>query len=129
MEMPTKIGAGAYAEKSVDYFDSRREDFVNRLPKNKNSHVLEIGCGTGGTGDLALTSGKYEYYAGVEISSPAAAIAKRYLSGVIVGDIKSIELPWPQEHFDALLMSEVLEHLVDPWSTLLRLTKFLKPGL
>jgi 2-polyprenyl-3-methyl-5-hydroxy-6-metoxy-1,4-benzoquinol methylase len=30
--------------------------------------------------------------------------------------------------FDALRMSEVLEHLVDPWATLNRLSAYLKPG-
>jgi SAM-dependent methyltransferase len=37
-------------------------------------------------------------------------------------------LPWAERTFDVLVMSEVLEHLVDPWAALRKLRPLLKPG-
>jgi SAM-dependent methyltransferase len=45
-----------------------------------------------------------------------------------LGDIEVIDLPWSPATFDALIMSEVLEHLRDPWETLRKLQPLLKPG-
>ena len=44
------------------------------------------------------------------------------------GDVEQVELPWPAESFDALILSEVLEHLRDPWAVLERLRPLLRPG-
>jgi len=37
-------------------------------------------------------------------------------------------LDFPPASFVALIMSEVLEHLVDPWAVVKTLARFLKPG-
>jgi 2-polyprenyl-3-methyl-5-hydroxy-6-metoxy-1,4-benzoquinol methylase len=38
-----------------------------------------------------------------------------------------MELPWKAGSFDVLVLSEVLEHLVDPWRVLRKLHPLLKP--
>ena len=120
--------ADAYAQKRRDYFDGARHDFIARLPEREPARILEIGCGTGLTGELALAAGKCSVYVGVELMPEAADAARRRLTEVIVGNVEAIELPFPDAHFDALIMSEVLEHLVDPWAVLTRLNTKLKPG-
>ena len=38
-----------------------------------------------------------------------------------------MELPFYREHFDVILCGDVLEHLVDPWKTVKRMSLYLKP--
>jgi 2-polyprenyl-3-methyl-5-hydroxy-6-metoxy-1,4-benzoquinol methylase len=47
---------------------------------------------------------------------------------VHVGNVDEIDLPYPPSQFDALIMSEVVEHLVDPEATLRRLVALVRPG-
>ena len=54
--------------------------------------------------------------------------ARNVLSEVHVGDIERMELPWPAASFDAGILSEVLEHLIAPWTVVERLAHLLKPG-
>lgn len=121
-------GADAYAQKRSGYFNGARPDFVALLPDGRGSSILEVGCGTGSTGRLALSEGKCARYCGVELLEEAAAIADSFLSEVVHGDVESVELPWGPESFDAVILSEVLEHLRDPWDVLRRLHRLLKTG-
>ncbi|MGA2373743.1 MAG: class I SAM-dependent methyltransferase [Candidatus Korobacteraceae bacterium] len=127
-EMAPSAGLGAYAAKPGPYFAGARIDFVEDLPDDPNAVILEIGCGSGGTGRLAIAKGKCARYYGVELNAQAACEAAEVLHEVICGDVEAISLPWASEQFDALLMSEVLEHLADPWSVLRKLHPLLKPG-
>jgi 2-polyprenyl-3-methyl-5-hydroxy-6-metoxy-1,4-benzoquinol methylase len=110
------------------YFEGARQDFVDALPLDSKASILELGCANGGTGASALASGKCGRYVGIEISDAAAAVARPRLSQVIVGDVEKLDLPWDEATFDALIMSEVLEHLVDPWTVVPRLVNLVKPG-
>lgn len=121
-------GSEAYSQKTEQYFAGARASYVSELPDNPESSILEIGCGSGGTGALALAQRKCRVYCGVELFEPAAREAAKKLTRVIVGNIEELEMPWQQATFDALILSEVLEHLVDPWSTLRKLRPLLKPG-
>ncbi len=121
-------GTAAYAAKSADYFAGARQDWLDRLPPSRTVSILELGCGSGNTGASALALGKCARYCGIEISAGPAAIAREVLSEVVVGDVEAIELPWADQSFDILLMSEVLEHLVNPWNALRKLHRLVKPG-
>ena len=118
----------AYQRKPHAYFSNPRADFVLRLPADATASILEIGCGSGATGALALALGRAGRYVGVELVEGIAAEARQVLSEVVVGDVERLELPWRSAEFDALILSEVLEHLVDPWATLARLARVLRPG-
>jgi 2-polyprenyl-3-methyl-5-hydroxy-6-metoxy-1,4-benzoquinol methylase len=118
----------AYAAKPHGYFLGARADFISELPVNLQARILEIGCGEGGTGSLALEQRRCGTYCGVELFPSAADKAKDRISEVVVGNIEETDLPWPGEHFDVLILSEILEHLVDPWTVLKKLHPLLKPG-
>lgn len=120
--------SSAYSKKDDRYFEGAREDFVNELPENLDARILEIGCGNGNTGALALSMNKCGSYIGVELHEAAALNAQEKISQVIVGDIEKVELSFEDNSFDVLILSEVLEHLVDPWNVLRKLYRYMKPG-
>lgn len=121
-------GAAAYVSKADSYFSGARQDFVEMLPNNPSATILEVGCGTGATGALALQRGRCGRYVGIELFEAAAQEARQTLSEVLCGDVERMTLPWVEQTFDALILSEVLEHLVEPWALLQRLAPLLKPG-
>ena len=125
---PAPARGGGYDLKDASYFAMARDDYVAALPDRSESSILEIGCSNGATGALALARGKCRRYCGVELFAGPAALASERLTEVVVGDIEQLELPWPAESFDALVLSEVLEHLRDPWAVLERLRSLLRPG-
>lgn len=117
-----------YSNKPENYYKGARRDFVALLPGAPHAAILELGCGNGATGALAIKFGKCREYVGIELMPTAANDAELVLNRVICGDVERLELDLPEAHFDALITSEVLEHLVDPWAVLRKLGRYLKPG-
>lgn len=120
--------SGFYAVKPASYFSQARADFVDRLPRDNTAQILEIGCGTGATGALALSEGCCRRYVGVELFEAAAAEASEVLSEVITGDVETLDFDWQPATFDAIIFSEVLGHLVEPGAVLKKLSRFVRPG-
>lgn len=123
--------AEIYRDKPSGYFGSSRPDIVDLLQTGPQSAILELGCGAGGTGRAAMAASKAGRYVGIELDERAAAIASQHLSEVLVGDVTDadqVRLGPLEGTFDALIISEVLEHLTDPWTTLAALVRCLKPG-
>ena len=118
----------AYDAKAASYFANARRDWVEPMTANPRRVVLELGCGNGASGALALREGKCGAWVGIERQGAAAGEAARVLSDVLVGDVDSLDIPYAEGSFDLLVMGEVLEHLPDPEATLRRLVRFLKPG-
>lgn len=121
-------GIDGYAGKPSAYFAGARADFVDAMTTDNKSWVLEVGCGSGETGALAKSRGKAGHYVGIELFPAAGARAGRVLEQVLIADVEKLELPWPDATFDAVVLSEVLEHLVEPWALLSRLARVVKPG-
>ncbi|HMN37106.1 MAG TPA: class I SAM-dependent methyltransferase [Hyphomicrobium sp.] len=117
-----------YANKPRSYFSGARSDFVRRLPYDPSACILEIGCGTGATGALALAQGRCGRYVGVELFESAAEEARKVLSEVVTGNVESLQFPWQPAAFDALILSEVLEHLVEPGRVLTDLSRYVRQG-
>jgi SAM-dependent methyltransferase len=118
----------SYEAKPQSYYTKPRADYVELLPEDPNASILELGCGDGATGALALRNGKCGSYVGIEMFVPMAERARQVLTSVHVGNVENMELPYAAASFDALILSEVLEHLVDPQAVLNRLAVLLRPG-
>jgi len=116
-----------YQEKDRQYFSWVRQELIN-LVQGRDNIVLDIGCGEGEAGYELKKQGKAREVIGIELVEEAGNRAKEKLDRVIVGDIEKLEIPFPKEYFDYILMGDVLEHLIDPWSCLKRLKEYLKPG-
>jgi len=120
--------AAAYTDKPNAYFSGARRDFIACLERDPSASILEIGCGTGATGALALEHERAGRYVGVELCPQAAAQARGVLSDVIEGDVETLEFEFAPASFDALILSEVLEHLREPGEVLAKLHRFVRPG-
>jgi len=114
--------------KRPDYFEGIRRDIVGDLPLGRGLGILEVGCGAGATLELARSLGKAARTVGIEIDPDVAAEARTRLDQVIDGNIETIDLPFAPGTFDVVILSEILEHLFNPWRTLERLRGVMKVG-
>lgn len=118
----------AYSDKSADYFCGVRRDIVDDLPAGRKLTVLEIGCGSGDTLSFAKSQGKAARVIGIELDPQSAAKARNAVDEVFEGNVENMELPFTSNSIDVAIMSEVLEHLVDPWRFLRTLSPLLTKG-
>lgn len=88
--------------------------------------VLDVGCGAGANARRLRERGIRTH--GVTVSELEREAAAREMERVVVANIECDDLDYADGHFDALLLSHVLEHLVDPTAALRRLTRLLRPG-
>jgi methionine biosynthesis protein MetW len=92
----------------------------------QGDRCLDVGCGDGRAGGLGLRPYGAEYV-GVDISQTAIEAARaRGLTALRIDD--SASLPFPDDHFDAVICLEVLEHLWNPRATVNEIWRVLKPG-
>lgn len=93
-----------------------------------HKRVLELGCSTGFFSKY-LSQKRSCSVVGVEVDPVAAAEAKKFCKQVLVCDLNSPE--WikglPHQAFDAILMGDVLEHLVEPQAVLEQIQPLLAP--
>jgi SAM-dependent methyltransferase len=111
-------------EKGNEYFRQIRYDLIQLVSQGENK-ILEIGCAEGLTGQVLKEKGKAKEVVGIEINQAAAGKAKHRIDQIILGDVEDLDLAFSQGYFDYLIMGDVIEHLVDPWSTLKNLRRFL----
>ena len=103
----------------------RRVALIRRLTGLRQGLVLEAGCGSG----LFLRHLRDAGYAveGVETSKTDVRYAREHI-GLTVFEGTLETLPLEREHYDAVIMIYVLEHIPDPAATLTRIHTLLKPG-
>ena len=111
-------------EKPISYYENVRNDLIPLIPNDARC-ILEVGCASGMTGrELKRRNGAF--VAGIELNANAATAAKNVLDDVVHGDIEKIDLPYRDSSFDCILFADVLEHLIDPLSTLIKVRRLLK---
>lgn len=112
----------------MSYYDNARTDLLERFPAPPRS-LLDVGCGAGATGKAAKERWPDVRTLGIEIVAEQAAIARSRLDAVFEGSAEDLDFARAGIHgVDAVLLADVLEHLVDPWSFLKRLKTALAPG-
>lgn len=103
----------------------RRVAIFRRLTGLRRGRLLEIGCGSG----LLLVRFREAGYdvEGVELSSADAARGRaRY--GLPIREGRMEDLPLDRERYDAVVLINVLEHILDPAALLTRAYQMLRPG-
>ncbi|SDR50182.1 Methyltransferase domain-containing protein [Rhizobiales bacterium GAS113] len=111
------------------YFGTARREILPFLPA-RLGHMLDLGCGTGATVALVRQVRTVDWAGGVELDPQSAQSAATICDRVWVGDANS--QPFDREidpsSLDLVLCLDVLEHLVDPWAMIRRLSPLLAPG-
>ncbi len=103
----------------LEYGAVSKADSVEWLLERRNIHpktVLEIGCGTGAILRELHRRGIGRDLYGIDYSESAIAYAQSQSPqiGYFAGDVTEPNLPVPEEHFDLIVISHVLEHLEEP---------------
>ena len=91
--------------------------------------VLDVGAGPGSISRPLVEIGR-NHVTAIEIDPPSVAILKEICDDVIQADLN--DPAWPSlldgRTFDAIVIADVLEHLMDPWGTLARASTRLRDG-
>lgn len=93
--------------------------------------ALDVGAGSGEL--VRALRAAYGEWAATELSfSRAAGLKETFRDDpsvqVLQHDIERGVLPFPQSHFDAVLLIDVIEHLVDPVPALIEIRRVLRPA-
>lgn len=111
---------------------AQRTEFKNELDPQPGERVLDVGAGPGYLASIiAEEVGKSGYVCGLDISAPLLEVAKSQSSKVpniefLQGD--ATELPFPDESFDAVVSTQVLEYVSDVDSALSEFSRVLRKG-
>ncbi|HIQ46072.1 MAG TPA: methyltransferase domain-containing protein [Sulfurovum sp.] len=115
-----------YNTKELKYFSNERVDLIKYIPKIKDQKILEIGAGTCNTLLALKKNGFADFVVGVELMVIENSNQNNpSIDDVIIGNIEKIILKY-NNFFDVIILGDVLEHLIDPWTTLKKLKLYLK---
>ncbi len=105
------------------YYQQQRDEMLTYIPTGV-AHTLEIGCGAGSfSAQIKHDLGAETW--GVEYQPEAAALAAQKLDHVLTGSVEAILPTLPRHFFDCIIFNDVLEHLVDPYTTLVEVQPLL----
>lgn len=121
---PMAIVPGALVHRFAHTCDSARQELVELIPADV-LRILDIGCACGGYGRSVKASRPDIYVAGVEISPEMAEESRPFYDSVYTCSADDLRIP--ESEFDLVNCGDVLEHLLDPWASLKRLSGLLRP--
>ncbi|MDB5194414.1 MAG: Methyltransferase type 11 [Parcubacteria group bacterium] len=104
---------------------SRKAKIFALLGDVSGKRILDVGCAGGYFGEEVKKKGDCEFI-GIDISEKSVAEAKTKIDGAFVVDIQSEKTNFPNDHFDAIIFSEVIEHLLFPEKALEELKRIMK---
>jgi len=90
--------------------------------------ILDVGCGDGSAAALAAQRNQGHRMTGLDWSAGALARACRLGLAVVRGGVDAPGLPFASGCADVVVMSELIEHLVDTDAALDEVFRVLKPG-
>jgi len=90
--------------------------------------IVDIGCGDGAATSLAAQVNPGHRIVGLDWSADALRQARSRGLTLLRAEVESTSLPIASGRADVVIMSELIEHLVDPDSALEEARRVLKPG-
>ncbi len=111
------------------YFDTPRLEIMPHLPA-RVGRLIDLGCGTGATTAAVRAARSVAWAGGVEYLPDVAEQARARFDRLWVGDAAQagLEAEIAPASLDLALCLDVLEHMVDPWAMVKRLSSLLAPG-
>jgi 2-polyprenyl-3-methyl-5-hydroxy-6-metoxy-1,4-benzoquinol methylase len=102
-------------------------DIISLIPKNPKQKILEVGAGSGNTLLYIKQNGLASEVMGVELMHmPASTQEHELIDKFQIANIEQEEINASKHYFDVIICADVLEHLVDPWSTVKKISSHLK---
>jgi SAM-dependent methyltransferase len=119
---------GYYDESNLtvpSFVHDRLDEIFGRLNGyRRNNRLLDIGCGNGSLLEAARRAGWQAE--GLEVSAPAAEFVRAQGFKVFKGQLE--DASYPDDHFDIVTASELIEHVFDPLNMLTRVARIMRPG-
>ena len=125
--------------KQFDYFkaeeSSATKEELRRLHQVISTHIpksakliLDVGCGNGWAAKSLLAKGKTVVSMDIALKNPLKVLSQNPSENhaAIVAD--AYYLPFKKSCFDAIIASEIMEHVYDPKLFITKLLEVLKPG-
>lgn len=94
------------------------------LKAQKGGRLLDVGCGNGGFLNLMKSLGWD--CEGIDPDPIAVEVARRAGHKVQQGSLEDLQLP--EAHYDAVALSHVMEHFLQPGIAMERIARTLRPG-
>jgi len=110
-------------EYKLDRFVNSSNSIIFNLVRN-GEHVLDVGCADGYLAER-FTKEKHCEVVGIELDPDMAIRAKKHCKKVFSGDVEELDIPYPENYFDAIIFGDILEHTKDPKKTIIKYKKFL----
>ena len=113
----------------VRYVFSKRLELISEiLPEKPSLKILDAGCGEGHLIERLIKKLKQHSYTGVDITDIALMKAKKRCPSAIIQKMDLYHLDFPDNSFDIVICTEVLEHLSDYSTAIKELKRVLKHG-
>ena len=109
--------------KDAEYYKNDRPEMLRYIPENAKT-ILEVGCGSGNFSAQLVKEGVETW--GIEPFEQSAKEATEKLTKVLLGTLDEVLHDLPDNYFDAIVMNDVLEHLLEPWDAIVQLKEKLK---
>lgn len=126
-DMPNNIAhqdqhsTGNETENPSAYYLHARPEVLELVPRTA-CKVLDVGCGAGGLSANLKARQSVEVH-GVELVEKAAEHALNHMDRVWNSTIEEALPKLPDGYYDCIVIADVLEHLLDPWTVLADLKK------
>lgn len=90
-----------------------------------HTRILDLGCGDGKVTKLYLEKGTV---AGVDVSETALKMARQRGIATKFHDLNNLPLPFEKNSFETVILTDVIEHLLDPLGILKESLRILAKG-
>ncbi len=120
---------GFHSDGPTHNFSYQLDDLIGLIDKDKDQHILDLGCGNGYLVNHLVKLGYNAY--GTDASEKGIAIARKtHPNRFFVQDLSSDALPPELQAipFDTIITTEVIEHLYNPQAFTDFCKQQLKPG-
>jgi SAM-dependent methyltransferase len=115
-----------FTEQAVWTIEARKL-FLQSTGLNKNSRILEAGCGTGAILESFQTVLDTRIF-GIEIDPEMVQFAKKQVSESFLACADAGHLPFPANHFDAVICHFLLMWVNSPYLILREFLRITRPG-
>jgi 2-polyprenyl-3-methyl-5-hydroxy-6-metoxy-1,4-benzoquinol methylase len=115
-----------YENKDSSYYSNVRKDLVNLITQPSGLAVMEIGAAYGETLFYLKEIGVAKEAVGIDLFEDSNKSNYKKVDHFIFGNVDQLQLPQYNNHFDLILLPDVLEHIDEPKKTLIKIKEYLK---